>query len=74
MKVSKDYRLAVKAAAEKLEKDTKKVSLEKPYGGSYVSSEINFISENNKAITMEFREIGIDRDGKFLLVLDNILG
>ena len=76
MKISKTFLRAVVAAAQKLDKDTKKVSLEQPFNGwhvAHVASE-NPPIEEKKIILMNFKEHGIDREGDFFLIAENIMG
>lgn len=66
MKISKTFKKALKIAAEEL-KEWGQTSLNQPFQDNYVTLEKPQQTEN--VMELKFRELEINRDGSFFLVM-----
>jgi len=71
MKISKDLKKAVKEAASELSPNNKKVLLEKPFNGAYVTSDSE--QRDKSSGEFSFTDVGLEREGNFFLCLDGIM-
>lgn len=73
-KIAKDLQRAVEEAARKLSDNNRKVYLENPFGGLFVTidSPEDKLKENSELT--KFRETNIDRNGEFYLVIERWMG
>jgi hypothetical protein len=63
MKISKTFKKAIATAAKQLG-DKNQVPLDRPFQDNFVTLE-----KSNSAIEMKFRDLDINRDGLFFLVI-----
>jgi hypothetical protein len=66
MKISKTFKKAIATAAKQLVEDGR-ASLNHPFQDNFVTLEKPL--ESDSAIEMKFRDLNIDRDGNFFLVM-----
>ncbi len=66
MKISKTFKKSLKTAAEKLAEGAQ-MSLDRPFQDNYITLEKPQQTEN--VMELKFRELEINRDGSFFLVM-----